>query len=200
MHEIELKARLQQPEHTEMRLSRLADFAFRCSKTDQYWTLGGKTLRIRREVQAGTEKILITHKQKNYTGMIETNTELEFELAPSAVPVFTAMLHSIGFICTAKKQKDTKVFIPHADLFSAALLTDVHALSAELSVIDPIGAFLEIEVLYADEEQTSPQRELHIRNAQQMFSILLAALDIPQSAIENRPYSELLKAAQAAED
>ena len=193
MHEIEVKARLQQPEKIEMHLARLADFAFRCSKTDQYWTLGEKTLRIRREIRASIEKVLVTHKQKTYTSMIETNTELEFELSAGAVPVFTAMLQSLGFICTAKKQKDTKVFTPHADLFTPAILTDVQSLSAELSVINPIGTFLEIEVLYADDVQYSALHDLHIRNAQQIFSILLTALNIPQTAIETRPYNELLK-------
>lgn len=194
MHEIELKARLLQPGQTEMRLSRFADFAFHCKKSDQYWRFGGKTLRIRHEHKADGEKVLITHKQKHYTGMLETNNELEFELAPSFVPVFTAMLESIGFIRSAEKQKDTKVFIPHTDLFTAELLTDVQTLSAELSVIHPIGTFLEIEVLYADEEDET-QRNVHIRNAQRIFDTLLAVLEIPQSAIETRPYNELLKSA-----
>ncbi|MGP1431307.1 MAG: adenylate cyclase [Treponema sp.] len=194
MHEIELKARLVQPEQTELLLSRFADFAFCCRKSDQYWRLGGKTLRIRYEYKAGEEKVLITHKQKRYTGMIETNNELEFELASSSVPIFTAMLESIGFTLSAEKQKDTKIFIPHTDLFTAELLTDVQTLSAEFSVIKPIGTFLEIEVLYADEEDETLQ-SVHIRNAQLIFDTLLAALEIPQSAIETRPYNELLKSA-----
>lgn len=192
MHEIELKARLQQPEQAERLLSLCADFAFRCRKLDQYWKFGRKTLRIRHEYKADEEKVLITHKQKHYTGMIETNKELEFELPPSAVPVFTAMLESIGFTCSAEKQKDSKIFIPRAELFTAELLTDVQALSVELSEINPIGTFLEIEVLYADEENKALQNR-YIRNGQCIFDILLTALKIPQSAIETRPYNELLK-------
>ena len=192
MHEIELKARLECPEKTESLLSSIADFSLRCIKTDRYWMLGEKTVRIRRELIANKETFFVTHKQKRYSGTIETNRELEFELAATSVPVFTEMLESLGMRCTAEKQKDTKVFIPHSRLFSADILEDIHSVSAELSVIHPIGHFLEIEVLYSDEGTDIAVSEQHIRNARIIFDTLLAALEIPQSAIEVRPYNELL--------
>ena len=189
MHEIELKARLTNPERTEQQLSRIADFAFHCVKTDCYWSFGKKTLRIRREQTAGKETVFVTHKLKKYTGAIETNRELEFELPVTAVPVFTAMLENLGFICTAKKQKDTKVFIPRSGLFKEETLAGSKALSIELSVIEPIGTFLEIEVLYQNEGAVD---ERHIHNARTIFDTILTVLEIPQSAIEPRPYNELL--------
>jgi len=189
MHEIELKAHLDAPEQTERLLSLFADFSFRCIKKDRYWTLGEKSIRIRQELTDDQEKFLITHKLKNRTGAIEINRELEFELATSAVPAFTAMLESFGFIRTAEKRKDTKVFMPHPALFKADTLCGRESVSVELSVIEPIGAFLEIEVLYAD-EGAAPDDEL--RNAQSVFDTLLTVLEIPQSAIEPRPYNELL--------
>ena len=192
MHEIELKAHLEQPEKTELLLSHIADFSFCCVKSDQYWMLGEKAVRIRRELIADKETVFVTHKQKHYTGTIETNRELEFELAAASVSVFTEMLESLGMLCTAKKRKETKVFIPHSNLFLADILEDNCAISAELSIIDPIGYFLEIEVLYPDEDADSAASEQHIRNAQIIFDTLLAALEIPQSAIEVRPYNELL--------
>ena len=192
MHEIELKAHLEHPEKAEVLLSRIADFSVRCTKIDRYWTLGEKTVRVRRELIGDNETVLVTHKQKTYTGTIETNRELEFELAAASVPVFTEMLESLGMICTAEKQKDTKVFVPHSSLFPADILEDTHSVSAELSFIHPIGHFLEIEVLYPDEGSDTAASERHIRNARIIFDILLSALEIPQSAIEIRPYSELL--------
>lgn len=192
MHEIELKAHLEHPEKTEALLSRIADFSLCCTKTDRYWTLGEKTVRVRRELIGAKETVLITHKQKTYTGTIETNRELEFELAAASVPVFTEMLESLGMTCTAEKQKDTKVFVPHSSLFSADILEDTRSVSAELSFIHPIGHFLEIEVLYPDEDSDTTASERHIRNAQIIFDTLLDALAVPQSAIEIRPYSELL--------
>ena len=120
MHEIELKAHLAHPEKTEALLSRIADFSFHCVKTDRYWTLGEKTIRVRRELVADKETVLVTHKQKHYTGTIETNRELEFELRAASVPVFTEMLESLGMICSAEKQKDTKVFVPHSSLKTPA--------------------------------------------------------------------------------
>ena len=192
MHEIELKAHLAHPEKTEALLSRIADFSFHCVKTDRYWTLGEKTIRVRRELVADKETVLVTHKQKHYTDTIETNRELEFELAAVSVPVFTEMLESLGMTCTAEKQKKTKVFLPHASLFSADILKETRSVSAELSLIRPLGHFLEIEILYPDEGSDTAASERHIRNAQMIFDTLLAALEIPQSAIEARPYSELL--------
>ena len=179
MHEIELKAHLEHPKKTEALLSRIADFSLRCTKTDRYWTLGEKTIRIRRELIGDKETVFITHKQKHYTDTIETNRELEFELAAVSVPVFTEMLKSLGMTCTAEKQKETKVFVPYTDL-------------VELSTIHPVGHFLEIEVLYPDEGSDTAAYERHIRNAQVIFDTLLTALEIPQSAIEVRPYNELL--------
>ena len=192
MHEIELKAYLEHLEKTEALLSRIADFSYSCIKTDRYWTLGEKTVRVRRELIENKETVFITHKQKHYTGTIETNRELEFELAAVSVPVFTEMLESLGMTCTAEKQKKTKVFLPHASLFSADILKETRSVSAELSLIRPLGHFLEIEVLYPDEGSDTAASERHIRNAQMIFDTLLAALEIPQSAIEARPYSELL--------
>lgn len=192
MHEIELKAHLEHPEKTEALLSRIADFSFRCIKTDLYWALGEKTVRVRRELIADKETVWVTHKQKHYVDMIETNRELEFELSAAAVPVFVEMLESLGMIFTIEKQKDTKVFIPHSSLFPADILEDACSLSAELSTIQPIGYFLEIEVLYPDENSDTAASERHIRNARVIFDTLLAALEIPQSAIEVRPYDELL--------
>lgn len=192
MHEIELKAHLEHPEKTEALLSRIADFSLRCVKTDRYWSFGEKTVRIRRELIGDKEMVFVTHKQKHYTGTIETNRELEFELAAASVPVFTEMLESLGMTCTAEKQKETKVFVPHSSLFSADILEGTRSVSAELSFIHPIGYFLEIEVLYPDEGSDTAASERNIRNAQIIFDTLLDALAVPQSAIEGRPYSELL--------
>ena len=192
MHEIELKAHLEHPEKTEVRLARIADFSFRCVKSDRYWTLGEKTVRVRRELVAGKETVWVTHKQKQYAGTIETNRELEFELTAASVPVFTEMLESLGMICTAEKQKETKVFVPRPDMFPEGIFEDTRSVSAELSLVHPIGYFLEIEVLYTDEGSDTAASERHIRNAQIIFDTLLVALGVPQSAIEIRPYTDLI--------
>lgn len=203
MHEVEIKARLESPERTERLLAAVADFSFRCIKTDRYWSIGKKTIRTRLERIGGTETVLITHKLKRYSGAIETNRELEFELPAAALPVFTAMLEGCGFICTAEKQKDTKVFIPHADIFAAGLLDGAERISAELSVIEPIGSFLEIEILYPDAnanaDTDTASGERHLRNARLIFDTLLAAVEVPQDAIEPRPYNELLAHERRAE-
>ena len=192
MHEIELKAHLEHPEKTEELLSRIADFSFRCIKTDRYWAFGEKTVRVRQELIADKETVWVTHKQKHYVDMIETNRELEFELSAAAVPVFVEMLESLGMICTAEKQKETKVFVPRPDMFPEGIFEDTRSVSAELSLVHPIGYFLEIEVLYTDEGSDTAASERHFRNAQIIFDTLLVALGVPQSAIEIRPYTDLI--------
>ena len=192
MHEIELKAHLEHPEKIEALLSLIADYSFRCIKVDRYWTLGEKAIRIRHEYRADKETVLVTNKQKAYIGTIETNRELEFELTAASVPVFTEILESLGMICTAEKQKETKVFVPRPDMFPAGILEDTRSVSAELSLVHPIGYFLEIEVLYTDEGSDTAASERHIRNAQIIFDTLLVALEVPQSAIEIRPYTDLI--------
>ena len=192
MHEIELKAHLEHPEKIEALLSLIADYSFRCVKVDRYWTLGEKAIRIRHEYRADKETVLVTHKQKAYIGTIETNRELEFELTAASVPVFTEMLESLGMVCTAEKQKETKVFVPRPDMFPEGIFEDTRSVSAELSLVHPIGYFLEIEVLYTDEGSDTAASERHIRNAQIIFDTLLVALGVPQSAIEIRPYTDLI--------
>ena len=199
MHEIELKVRVDRPEKTERLLRKVARFSSHYTKNDQYWTIGKKTIRIRQEQTADKETVLVTQKIKKYAGLMETNQELEFELSIAALPVFIAMLKNTGFSCTAKKQKDTKSFIPHMELFTTDILVDVKSLCIELSAIAPIGVFLECEALYPDEKDAVTE-QLHIHNAQTIFNTLLSALDIPLSAIEMRPYNELLASFMQAEN
>lgn len=192
MYEVEIKAHLVSPEQIEQRLSALADFSFHCIKTDRYWSIGKKTIRTRLEQIGSKETVLITHKLKRYIGAIETNHELEFELPTATFPIFTAMLEGCGFICTAEKQKDTKVFIPHTTLFAAGILDGAKHISAEISTIAPLGSFLEIEILYADIGADTAAGEHNLHNARLIFDTLFTALDIPREAIEPRPYNELL--------
>lgn len=195
MREIELKARLDDPQAAEECLLRCADFSLSCLKTDDYWSIGDKTIRIRQETANGSTVFFVTQKIKILNGSIENNQELEFELPAAAVPVFTAMLQNIGFILTAHKQKQTKVFIPHNELFTKDCLQDVQKISAEISRIEPIGSFLEIEILYPGNPPLPDTPDPQLARAQDIIGRLLAVLHIPRSAVEMRPYNELLAAA-----
>lgn len=193
MHEIEIKAHVSNIHDTETRLSHIADFARRCVKDDSYWTCAEKTLRIRRECTDGTERVFVTHKSKQYVGMVEAGRELECELKAASLPACTEMLERLGMRRTSTKHKDTRVFFPHKGVLADRLVEDAVSVSIELSHVPPIGDFLEIEVLYPDEGADSALAEKHIDNAQTIFNTLLTALDIPKTAIETLPYQKLLK-------
>lgn len=198
MHEIEIKTRLDHPEATEQRLLRFADFSSFCVKNDQYWTIGDKTIRIRQETVNKHTAIFITQKIKQFSGALESNQELEFELPAAALPVFTAILENTGFVLTAQKLKKTKRFLPHKQLFEQELTKDIQVFSAEISEIEPLGTFLEIEVLYAEHRQEAAKTASRLRNAHTIIDKVLSLLDIPHSAIEVRPYNELLQRAGLA--
>lgn len=192
MHEIEIKAHIPNIHDMEVHVSRIADFARHCVKDDSYWTCGKKTLRLRRECTAGTEKVLVTHKSRQYINGMETNRELECELKAGSLAACTEMLEGLGMRCTSTKHKDTRVFFPHQSMFADGALEGVVSVSIELSHVPPIGDFLEIEVLYPDAGSNSTLLKKHIGNAQMIFDTLLTALNIPQTAIEVRPYQKLL--------
>ncbi len=205
MYEIELKAHVQNPQTVEKRLGQCADFASECVKKDTYWRINGKPLRIREEQQlpSGTSAVYITNKIRTYHNAIEVNKELEFELPEKALADFSAMLENIGFTCFLKKEKHTKVFIPHRKHFDASLLTDMHSFSIELSTVPPLGSFLEIELLYpddspsADTQSENNYRTICINRAEKILHTMLGILNIEDAAIEKRCYAELLAEAAA---
>ncbi len=193
MHEIEAKAWIENPEKTERLLRRLTGSPVHCMKNDEYWTIGGKTIRIREETIDGKTTVLITQKVKTIAETLENNQELECELPVTSAPVFRAILKNTGFIRTAQKEKNTKIFTPFRDFFEPALLADDPHITVELSFIPPLGSFLEIEVLYQDSVQDIFEERQRILNAQQIVNMVLRVLNIPMEAIEARPYNELLR-------
>lgn len=193
MHEIEAKAWIEHPEKTERLLRRLTGSPVHCMKIDEYWTIGEKTLRMREETINGKATVLITQKVKTITDTLESNRELECELPVTSAPVFRSILKNTGFIRSAQKEKNTKVFTPFRELFEPALLTDDPHITVELSLIPPLGSFLEIEVLYRDSDQDIFEERQRLLNAQQIINTVLLVLNVPMEAIETRPYNELLR-------
>ncbi|MGP1455363.1 MAG: adenylate cyclase [Treponema sp.] len=194
MYEVELKAHVADALNIERELAHFADFASHCRKKDSYWTIGGKTLRIREQQNMldGTKKVLVTQKLRNTYGALEVNNELEFELASEALPVFAAILENTGFIRTIKKAKNTKVFMPRLTVFEPPDLADVQHFSIELSHVDTLGWFVEIELLYLDGSMHAHTTDFYLKNAQKLFYTVLDLLCIPHTAIEQRSYAALL--------
>ena len=186
MTEIELKARIENPEKIKARLAELGIHCYSYIKNDTYWEFFEKTymrLRIRKEEKTYTDgrsgkTILVTHKTREIHTETEVNNEREFAISDSSI--FEEILAELGFTQDIKKEKQGWYW----ELKSS---TGEAPLSAELSLVKSLGWFLELEIL----SDTSDER-----NLKQNRSRLLAVLDslgISREAIESRPYSELIR-------
>jgi adenylate cyclase class 2 len=179
MIEVELKARVADPEATRSAVESFADYIRDFDRRDAYFhghdwraNRGKKGFRIR--VDDG--KTVVTFKTKRAEGGIEINREREFEVSdPEAFGEFIARLDCEPFINKRKRGRAYRF----------------GELTIELVEVDALGHFIEIEKLLADEEPRS------IALAQGEIRSALSLAGIPESAIEGKSYSELLIAAGA---
>ena len=205
--EIELKAHVRDSESLKELLYRKAEYSGAFEKRDVYWfdsetsALRVTKLRIRREKRSfadGTEKsfCLATYKAKEENDGIETNDELEFEVAP--VEAFEEFLGKAGLKAGAVKRKHgwdfLKAVSPSAELAAAELC-------AELVEVDGLGWFIELEILvkarsdnvYASlDNSAEDKREETFRKARETLLAFLDSLGIEREAIEGRYYLDML--------
>ena len=187
MYEIELKAHVQDCNAVRKRLAQFAQYVERIHKDDHYYrkiaTDGMKlpSIRIRTERATcadGTESTrhLLTYKRKEQRNGTEVNEELESLLENPAV--LHAFLQDSGHTMYLHKQKESEFYTVHTDSGTAHL---------ELCTVPPLGWFIEIEIICADNAATTVAR------AQAELHVLLAQCGIAESAVEPRYYSELLQ-------
>jgi adenylate cyclase class 2 len=174
MIEIELKARLRNPEEVRDRVVGFAVHVREFDKTDAYWhgpewrfARGTKGFRLR----ADGDKSIVTFKAKRNEGSIEINHETEFEVSdPHA---FTALVERIGcepFYCKHKT--------------GSAYAFD--GFTIELVKVDGLGDFIEVEKLLDSDDPESVAVVLGGLKG------ILARAGVPESDIEGRGYSELI--------
>ncbi|MDR2435076.1 MAG: CYTH domain-containing protein [Treponema sp.] len=192
--EIELKARLDDPEPVKQRLFSLGTYCRSYEKSDTYWAAGGNIpsseVRVRREIDTETdgrvrEKTLVTYKIKEIRDGIEINDEREFLVAGAGPDgaggdVFEGLLNRLGlrpFIRKEKKGRSWTVGAP--------------PVLAELSLVKDLGWFLELEILAEEKD------ERIIAESRKRLLSLLETLDIPPEWVESRPYTEMLKNGKA---
>jgi len=119
---------------------------------------------------------VVTYKRKEFAGSVEVNDEKEFAIDSRAD--FEALLGDLGFAPAITKVKRTKTFDWTAP--------DGTAVGLELSLVGPLGWFIEIEIL-AD----SPD-DAEIARARDLVGTALSRCGIPESAIETRFYTDML--------
>jgi len=178
--EVELKARLKNPEQVEKEIIKKAKPVGEFIEEDIYFTFANTTgyqkqrFRLRR-VQ---EKAIVTVKIEGKAEPgVEANQEFEFEVSdPEAFKVFC---QEFGFRVLIEKKKKVKrfLFIPPEDEFSEKI-------TIELNQVENLGYFLELETLVENQNQILP--------ASRYLKKLLQEFKIPLSQIESRPYTELL--------
>ena len=194
MTEIELKAHVEDPAATEKKIKAFATFSGETEKFDAYWTnnAGGNQqttqnpvkVRIREEEGA----TVVTYKKKERRGSIEVNDEKEFTIDNREA--FETLITDLGFSRDSLKHKKTKSFdfIAH-DGADGAGTTHV---TVELSLVEPLGTFVEIEILKDDPDLETIER------SRKILKETLKRCGISEGAIEMRYYTEMIAEANRA--
>jgi adenylate cyclase class 2 len=197
MTEIELKAHVADPADTEKKIRSFASFKGETEKFDAYWTnskalngaAGGKPVKVRIREEAGAT--VVTYKKKELQGTVELNDEREFTIDDRAA--FETLISDLGFSQDSIKHKKTKSFnyLAHdgADSANGPGAANVTHVTIELSLVDPLGWFVEIEIL-----KNNPDGET-IERSKKTLSETLKLCGISEDAIEKRYYTEMIAAA-----
>ncbi len=178
--EVELKARLKNPEQAEKEIQKRARFIGEFIEQDTYFTFANTTgyQKQRFRLRIVEDKAIVTVKIEGEAEPgVEANQEFEFEVSdPQAFKVFS---QEFGFRVMIEKKKKVKrfLFIPPEEEFSEKI-------TIELNQVENLGYFLELETLVENQNQVTP--------ASRYLKTLLQKFNIPLSQIESRPYTELL--------
>ena len=196
MYEIELKAHVYNKEETIKILNTFAKYVGFFQKQDIYYRLQKQnnndfiSVRIRKEQakqeQNISEKTYLTYKQKELKDTtdgtkIEVNNEKECEL--SNTETITSILLDTGFSEYLTKSKTVEKFTYQTPYGIATI---------EICTIPPIGDFIEIEILNNENTKSN------VEQIKEEILSILNKCNIPQSQIENKFYSQLLKEAKSS--
>lgn len=171
--EIELKVWIDDVSYMENRLNESMVYTGEYIKRDEYWTNEaldmGNGIRLREENEG---PCIVNWKRKEIRGDIEVNDEHEFSV--SSRSELERLLADIGFHPWIRKIKRGKAFRKNSIL-------------AELSNIEGLGSFLELEIL------TDTDDEACVSRARDELYRCLDFLRIEHSKIETRYYTDMLK-------
>jgi adenylate cyclase class 2 len=187
--EIELKARLDDPEPVKRRLGDLGTYCGSYEKNDIYWAaaegdvpfpgLPRSGVRLRREITTGpegraAETALVTYKIREMRDDIEINDEREFTV--SSAGTFEDLLGRLGLKPGVRKEKRGRAWT----------IAGAPPALAELSMVTGLGWFLELEIMAETRDEQT------LGESRKRLLSLLEQLGIPQEHIERRTYSEML--------
>ncbi|MFW5693703.1 MAG: class IV adenylate cyclase [Alkalispirochaeta sp.] len=177
--EVELKAWVQNPAHIRERLQQLGTPHRRYIKEDRYFGFGSTPEDARYRLRVDDTRWTCTFKQKTIRDGIEENHETEFDVSDG--PAFEAFLASLGLRCIVTKRKEGESF-------------RVDDVLAELSYVDHVGWFVELEVMLAEESRASA-----VADARTALQNLLQQLGLSADSIESRSYNQMIYEATSPE-
>jgi|SRR6056297_1911355 len=167
--EVEIKAWVQDVNRLRENIQAIAEFQNSYEKRDTYfsWPQQEKPLfRIRRE--AGTNTV--NYKQKERDDGIEVNREYEFKVDDAEA--FINFCKHLAYEVYIEKHKQGELY-------------SFENVGIELSLVEGLGWFVEIEILVNHQSEVSPARK--------KLREILQALRVPEDKIEARYYYELLE-------
>ncbi len=146
-YEVEIKARVRDPNHLEARAAKLGIYLKESIKEDIYFRPVGETnpapdtrYRLRRE----NETAIVTFKQKQVVDGFIVSDEVEFSV--DDLRAFFRFTHFIGFEPFVVKHKQSRVY-------------QVGRTHIELNNVKHLGYFTEIEILCEQEEDIPAARD-----------------------------------------
>jgi predicted adenylyl cyclase CyaB len=179
--EIEIKAWADDWQLTKNHIDDFAQYAGSYEKSDTYWIVPIEMkkfipelksgVRIRKESFAGTEHIRVCYKKKEVRTDIEVNIEKEFDISDAAA--FEELLSNLGLVRGPSKHKKGWSW-------------NYQDITIELSEVDGLGWFCELEILAEQEDPTI------ITSSRERLLKLLEKIGIDASKIETRYYTEML--------
>ncbi len=170
--EIELKVRVTDPADVTERLHEIGSFQRHYTKEDRYFGRPADPTHTMFRLRRDNRRWLCTLKDKQIVDHMEHNVETEFEVSDG--DAFQRFVEFLDMEVVVEKRKTGSLWI-------------VDGINAELSVVNDIGTFLELELLLpegSDSETISAARD-------RLFS-LLDRLEIPRTALESRPYTQII--------
>jgi predicted adenylyl cyclase CyaB len=169
--EIEIKARLTDPEAVEEKVKTMGEFVRDYTKRDTYFRCpkaGGGETDVRIRVDGDKKKC--TFKDRKTVGGVEKNREHEF--AVSDARSMAALLLRLGGKEILRKVKEGREY-------------KVGELSVQFNRIEELGTFIEVEQLLSDPAPREYQE------AEDRIAAFLRELGIGPESYEDRTYMEL---------
>lgn len=168
-YEVELKARVKNPNIIRQRIKKIARFVKKVKKVDHYYTLEKngyptKSLRIRNQ---GRFHLVNFKKRVSYLQGIYTKKEVEFNLED--IQGFLAVLKEFGFRLWIIKHKESEVY-------------KYKSASIELNNLRRLGWFVEVEILTTN----------NVSEARKNILTIFKLLGINKNDIEKKGYTRLL--------